>query len=226
VSLRRKRRGTVGRHRVRHVRTEAPKRSFEPSDFGLPNDSAGPVKSALVSAFTKNFGVIAATVEDANAIVRQSAATTDTAGVVQRIKDLIPVAQTLKELSDWVSPPRRPMEFGEAVRNAQALAAASPDSDEVELWFQALRTRSVGAPARRRESFIGAFEFMLQSKGNSQGLATRKFCGCGKEKHDANCERNLKAGVRSLKSVLRKHAPQLLARYDSLHPDRAKKADG
>jgi hypothetical protein len=226
VSSRSKRQGTAGRHRARSVRPEAPKPRFGPSHFGLPNDSTATVKSALDIALIENINAMTATLEEALALARPSAAPADRADAIRMVRDSLPIVRSANELSDWVSLPRRPMAFDEALRKAQTLAGPSPNSDEVELWLRSLRTRSVGAPARRRESFISAFEFMLQSKGNSQGVATRKFCECGRQNHDVNCERNLKAGIRSLKKVLRKHAPELLTRYDSLHPDRAKKADG
>src|SRR5258705_3176391 len=118
------------------------------------------------------------------------------------------------------------MEFIQALDKARALKEAGLESNDVELLFENLQTRRVGAPVRRRKSFIATFEFMLASKNNSQGRATRKFCRCGKDKHGSNCEQNLKAGVRSLKNILRKYAPQLVTRYDLLHPNRARNVNG
>lgn len=135
-------------------------------------------------------------------------------------------AENLKQLTDWIYLQRTPLAFEDAMDRAHILKEAGAESDDVEKLFQLLQKRPVGAPAKRRQSFVTAFEFMLESKENSQGQATRRFCSCGKKEHTPQCEYNLKAGVRSLKKILRKYAPELVTRYDALHPNRAKKVNG
>jgi hypothetical protein len=226
VSSRRKPQGTIERDRAENARVKAPEPRLQPSDFGLSNEASRPVQSALIRAFVESFLELAAIIENARALANQSAVPTHEAEVLRVLEDANRLAENVKELSGWVYPPRIPMAFTEAVGKADALNQAGLEPDRVEQLFRILRKRPVGAPAKRRQSFIGAFEFMLESKKHSQGQATRKFCSCGKQTHDPQCEHNLKAGVRGLKEILRKYAPELVNRYDSLHPDRAKKVNG
>jgi hypothetical protein len=142
--------------------------------------------------------------------------------MVRRVKDLVPLAESLDELTNWIFPDSKPLPVAEAIRNAQVFEELGPDW--VANMFHRLQTKPVGRPNRRR-STIEAFEFMLQSRENSQGKATLRFCNCG-GKHKAQCEQALKAGIRSLKKILRKYAPDLVSQYDALHPNRDKKVNG
>jgi hypothetical protein len=169
---------------------------------------------------------LAAIVERGRSLASQPKTEEGEAEVMRIVEEALRLAKTVAELMRWIYPPREPVSQTEAWNKVQALAKAGADLVVVVKVFEVLQTRPVGAPAKRRQSYIAAFEFMLQSKGNSQGQAVRRFCLCGNRKHGGECERNLKAGVRSLKKVLRTYAPELVARYDALHPDRAKKVNG
>jgi hypothetical protein len=152
--------------------------------------------------------------------------TTGEEDVVEKLAGALPHVENLKQILPWVYPPRKPLGFTDALSRVEVLRQAGLESDEVEKVFRILQKRRVGAPPKRRKSFIAAFEFMLQSKENSLGQAKRRFCPCGKEKHTVKCERSLKAGIHDLKKMLHKYAPDLVSRYSVLHPDRAKKVNG
>jgi hypothetical protein len=128
------------------------------------------------------------------------------------------------ELLDWLYPARKAMSVEEALTQAQSWQQNGVPSDFVIEMFPRLLKRDIGAP-HKRELYIAAFELQLRSKDMSLGKVTRKLCPCGGE-HGPKCEQNLKAGIRSLKRLLRKYAPDLLSRYEALHPDRAKKVNG
>lgn len=198
---------------------------LRPSDFGLPNNPARPVLLALTNAFVENFNSLSALVSEASALVPQPGNSAQEAMVVRMMTDALRFVQNIGELSNWIFPPTMPLGFKEALRKAEALKRLGCDEDWFAEMVSTLQKRHVGRPPDNLR-FIRAFEFMLQSKANSQGQATRKFCACRKETHTAKCEQALKAGNRKLKRVLRRYAPQLVSRYDVLHPDRSKKVNG
>jgi hypothetical protein len=128
--------------------------------------------------------------------------------------------KNVHELSRWVYR-RKALPIEEALDKAQAFKELG------DKWVEDMQSRlqklPQGKPPRKRQAHISAFEFMLHSKKNSLGMAVQKFCPCG-QKHEPECYQQFKAGIHSLTKMLRKYAPDLVARYDALHPDRAKKA--
>jgi len=130
--------------------------------------------------------------------------------------NILQLAQNADEVSHWIYTRRR-LSDEDAARKAEAFRPLGDD------WVKSLRSGAQklreGKPARKRPSHILAFEFMLQSKKNSLGRTVPKFCTCGRP-HGPKCAVRFKAGIRMLKKVLRKHAPDLLSRYDALHPNR------
>jgi hypothetical protein len=194
-----------------------------PSDFGLPNDPSRPVLFALSRAFVENFNAYSAVLTEAAALATQSGVKPDEAEIKRMMQTAVGSLEDVNELADWIYTNRRPLPFGEALSKAQVFQELG--FDWVEQMLANLQKHPVGAPPIRRQSFIEAFEFMLRSKENSQGKATLRFCLCG-SKHKAQCEQALKAGIRSLKKVLRKFAPELVSQYNALHPDRRKKVNG
>ena len=191
-------------------------RPLQPSDFGLSDDSNRLVLSALSRAFIENLSEFHARVEAAGVLAVRSDAKIHESEVMQLLQDGDRLAQNLKELARWIYR-RKALPFEEAVRRAKDFKALG--DDWVEQMCTGLQKLSEGAPPRMRRSHIDAFEFMLQSKENTLGTAMLRFCTCG-GRHTAKCRQRLKTGVRSLKKVLRKYAPDLVSRYDSLHPDR------
>jgi len=127
--------------------------------------------------------------------------------------------ENVAEISTWIVY-RKTLPVDEAFQRAQTFRELG--EDWVQDMFSRLQKLSQGRPAAKRQFHIAAFEFMLLSKKNSLGRAVKKFCPCGEE-HQQKCQQNLKAGVHSLTKVLRRYAPELVAHYDALHPDRAKK---
>jgi hypothetical protein len=194
-------------------------RPLQPSDFGLPNDPARPVLSALSRAFLENFNAFRTTVTEASDLDTQSPRKVNEAVVVRLMENARLHLENAEELSRWIFHSKvLPLE--KAFSNAQTFRELG--NDWVEAMFSRLQKLPQGAPPRKRQAYINAFEFMLQFKRNSLGLAVRKFCSCGKE-HEPKCYQRFKAGIHSLTKTLRKYAPELVARYSVLHPDRAKK---
>jgi len=195
---------------------------LQPSDFGLSNDPARPVLSALSRAFLENYNAFRTTVTEASDLDTQSPGKVNEADVVRLMENALLHLRKAQELSRWIFRPKvLPLE--KASSNAQTFRELG--DDWVDKMFSHLRKLPQGAPPRKRQAHISAFEFMLQSKRNSLGLAVGKFCSCGK-KHEPKCYQRFKAGIHSLTKVLRIYAPELAFRYGALHPDRAKKADG
>jgi hypothetical protein len=195
-----------------------------PTDWGLPNDPSRPVTFALGRAFVENWNSFLSTVMEAIQLAQESPQRIDEVEAIRRMDIALGFIKNAHELADWVYFNNKPLPFAEAFRHAQRLKEVGYDADWVEATLTGLQKRPVGRP-HQRQLFINAFEFQLEAKRNSQGQATRKFCPCGKT-HTAKCEQNLKAGMRSLKKVLRKYAPELVSRYEELHPDRARKVNG
>jgi hypothetical protein len=200
---------------------------FQPlqvAELGLPNDPSRPVIFALSHAFLENFNAGLSSMCEAIALASPGPGKADESQITRALLNAIPYLQNVLELSDWMYPPRTPVALMEAIEKAQRLSQLGAEHDDLEQLIVGLQKRPVGRP-HKRQSFVLSFEFQLQSTANSQGKAMRKFCPCGKA-HSVNCEQNLKAGLRSLKTVLRKYAPELVSQYEALHPNRAKKVNG
>ncbi len=198
--------------------------SLWPAESGLPNDPSRPVTFALGRAFIENWNAFLSTVTEAIQLAQESPQRIDEVEAVRRMDIALGFIKNARELADWIYANNKPLPFAEAFSHAQRLREVGYDADWVEAILTGLRKRPVGRP-HQRQLFIKAFEFQLEAKRNSQGQATRKFCPCGKA-HTAKCEQNLKAGMRSLKKVLRKYAPEFVSKYEELHPDRARKVNG
>jgi hypothetical protein len=199
--------------------------SVQPSEWNLSIDPSRPVLAALGRAFVDNFNALMATIQEATELAEHKPARMEESEIVRRAHKALGFAENVSELADWVYSSRLPLPFEEAFEKAQLLKKLGADADWVKMSLSDLQKRRIGRP-HQRQVYVRAFEFQLQSKKNSQGPATRKFCPCGEKAHTAKCEQNLKAGMRSLKKVLRKYAPELVLKYESLHPDRAKKVNG
>jgi hypothetical protein len=201
---------------------------FQPlqaADLGLPNDPSRPVMFALSRAFLQNFNAALLSISEAVALASPDPGKADESQIIRSINNAIPCLQNVGELSDWMYPPRTPVTLMEAVEKAQELRQWGAEREDIEPLIVELQKRPAGRP-HKRQWFVLAFEFQLQSSANSQGKAVRNFCPCAGNAHSANCEQNLKAGLRSLKKVLRKYAPELASQYESLHPNRARKVNG
>jgi hypothetical protein len=157
-------------------------------------------KFFLTRAFVENFNACSAVLTEAAALATQSGPKPDEAEIKRMMKSAVGFLENVNEITDWIYTNRKRLPFGEALSKAQAFQELG--FDWVRRMFSNLQKRPVGSPPIRRQSFIEAFEFMLQSKENSQGKVTVRFCLCG-GKHKAQCEQALKAGIRSLKKVLR-----------------------
>ena len=192
------------------------------SDFGLTDDPARPVLSALRRSLVDNVGKCSSLFSQLHARAGQPV---DDSEIKQMAADALSHMKNFAELCRWVYVPRR-LPAEEALTKARECRELG---DEYVLDMAArLQNLPQGAPPKRRQAYLAAFEFMLQSKKNSMGRAVRKFCPCGKgrSEHEPKCSQRLKAGIHNIKKLLRKYAPDLATRYDALHPDRAKGAIG
>ena len=191
------------------------------ADFGLSDDPARPVLSALSRAFLKNFEAFRSTVTEASDLAAQSLEKANEADIIRLIGDALLHLKNVKELSRWIFR-RKVLSKEKAFSRAQDFRELG--NDWVDKMFSGLQKLPQGAPPRRRQAHISALEFMLQSRKNSLGRAVQRFCLCGK-KHGPKCYQRFKTGVHSLTKMLRGYEPELVARYAVLHPDRAKKAE-
>jgi hypothetical protein len=190
---------------------------LQPSDFGSADDPKRPALSALGRACADNMSDLATVLEQAKVLATAPDPKTGEAEVMRLLEKAKRLIQNVAELLRWIKL-RKALSIEEATRQAEAFRELGDE------WVQKLRHSlqklPEGKPARKRHSHIQAFEFMLQSKNNSLGKATKKFCSCGNTRHETKCSDRFKTGIRALKNVLRKYAPDLVDRYNSLHPDR------
>lgn len=189
---------------------------LELADFGLSHDPKQPSLSALREAFAQNMCALAASVEQALRLA-SGPRRLGKAEMKKRMEDFVRLAKHAKELSQWVYQ-KKAMTRDAAVRVADLFL--SIDNEWAAEMRHSLEKLAVGRPPARRQAHMKAFDFMLQSNRNSLGIAMTRFCPCGGEVHDVKCRQRFKTGLRSLKRVLRKHAPHLVAKYDVLHPNR------
>ncbi len=191
--------------------------------FSLPDDPSHPVIYALSLACTENW--------NAFEIVSRLGAQADyppeerisEAEAVRRMEIAVSHIKNVVEIMGWILYRKAALSAEEAAQRVSAFRELG--EDWVEEMSSRLQRLPQGAPPKRRQSHVSAFEFMLQSKEHSLGKAVPKFCTCGGS-HDAECRQNLKAGIHVLSKLLRKYAPELVAQYNALHPDRAKKSHG
>jgi len=189
----------------------------------LPADPSHPVLSALRQACAENWNSLLEVVRTL-AGLRGSDPPPATEEVLQRLECAQCHLENVRELLRWFCI-QVPLPTERARERAQEVAAQGVDCIDID-WLSAhLQKLSQGAPPRRRQADIRAFEFMLQSSKNSMVEAVKSFCPCGKRRHEKNCYARLKTGIHSLNKVLDKHAPDVAARYNALHPDKAKRSN-
>ena len=189
-----------------------------PADFNLPNDLSRPVMFALGRASFEKWTAIAETTDALKQLAIHPEREGAEADAKKLMKTVIQLLETVNELGRWIYCVRA-LPIEEAFTKAQTFKELG--NDWTERLCALLQKLPQGSPPTRRQVHINAFEFMLQSRTNSLGKATKKYCPCGK-KHTEKCYEGFKTGIRSLKKILRKFAPDLVTQYDALHPDRAK----
>jgi hypothetical protein len=189
---------------------------FQPSDFGLLSDPTRPVLEVLGRAFVDNLNAAEQILHEAHDLASQPKSMAQETDVMRMAKAVLQFSRNADELSHWIFTPKT-LSDEAAGRKAEAFRGLGDD------YVKDMRSRAQklpeGKPARMRQSHILAFEFMLQSKENSLIKATKQFCTCG-QSHRTKCTGRFKTGIRGLKKVLRKHAPDLLSRYEAFHPNR------
>jgi hypothetical protein len=195
------------------------------ADLGLSDDSNHPVKTALARACVGHFneashcGNRAATLLNAANAPGGTQDEATRAAIKTELDSALQHISAWNQLLDWICPARLPMAFKEALGWAQQMRDWGIRADLVEELAKGLQKRNVGRP-HQHDRFVEAFELLLCPK-QTLGKATRQLCRCGAEQHNRACEMRMKAGIQNLKKILRAHAPDLVDRYDTLHPDRA-----
>lgn len=191
------------------------------SALRLSEDPVHPVRTFLSHLYVGCWNDVEASIFEMSKLVETCQ--TEDPGVAAEIARLIAHVnerlQVMVESGPWLFGDRQPLTPVKALRFAQVL------SDEPELaveMFARLQKRKVGSPPTKYVTYLVIFELMLQSNAMSLGRARQKL----KPPLPRENEPSLKAGIRNLKTLLRKHAPDFVARYESLHPDKAKKVNG
>ena len=196
---------------------------FQLSTFGWRDDANFPVQSALYRACIDNYNAAEAAIAKAVALRDQPGTKPAVLAEMKTAKQLF---NNCRDLLGWVYPRMEPMSMREALTRTRHLEEGGSSSEFVGRIFLRLQKRDMGAPRKLETKLVVmAFELLLQSKDWSLGRVTRKLCPCGAD-HNTKCEQTFKAGIRALKKLLRKYAPELVLRYDVLHPDRSKKVNG
>jgi hypothetical protein len=186
------------------------------TDVNLPNDPANVVEFALGSAFIKNWNAFAEAIIELGA--KCTVGEIDEIEAKKKLENAIVFLENTDEIQRWIYG-RKVLPAQVAIAQAQVFGALG--TDWTTNFATRLQKRSQGSPPSRRLTDIRAFEFMLRSSRNSLGQSVKQFCPCEK-KHTKECLGRFKTGIRSLKKILRKFAPDLVTRYDLLHPDRAR----
>jgi len=190
------------------------------SAFSFSEDPAHPVRTCLLRIFVGCFNDFETALLELSKLVETDqtedpGAASDTDRLIKHINERI---QVMVELTPWLFGNRLPRNGIEAFRYAQAW---SDHPEEALALFEGLQRRRVGSP-NKNATYLRLFELMLESKTMSLGRARQELS----PKLPRENEPSLKAGIRKVKRLLRKHAPEFVARYESLHPDRAQKVNG
>jgi hypothetical protein len=203
-------------------------KKFKPSDFGLIEDPNYPARSALGAAYTDAFNNVISTVLAMASEVANHPGETCTATFDDALNALKQHLDNFSELHDWLFPPREPISLNAASDWIPRLQELGYPFNLIYEIVSGLQKRKIGRPHShlRRDACIHGFERQLGSRRCGLHKVTRELCPCAKSVHSTSCEQNMRAGIRSLKKVLHKHAPELVSRYEKLHPDRDKKVNG
>jgi hypothetical protein len=188
--------------------------------FGLSENPARPVHSILARAFVKYTNDMFAAVYEADRLAESEDPVTR-AKFDEEFTHILKLNKEIDELRKWIYPSRAPLSPGEAFSRIASVASTFDDPDLAADLQNALQKREVGRP-NRYLTYVKVFELMLQGRSVSFGIARRKL----HPQLARECEPVLKAGVRALKRLLRRHAPDLVSQFEALHPDRAKKVNG
>jgi hypothetical protein len=189
------------------------------SDFGLSEDPDHPVRTVLAHKFVEHFTVGFVSLLEARELTRGPHFDKQ---VQTKFKELISRSresgQHANEIADWIYTNRWPASDEQAFAMAQRYSSITSPKE----LYETLRKRPVGRPNTEKHTFVEVFELMLAGSHVSLGRA-RSMVHPPLSLAD---EPRLKDGIRRLKKLLQAIAPELLSKYESLHPDRAKKVNG
>jgi hypothetical protein len=194
---------------------------WNPSDLGLVESADTPALNALIHAYMERVNVLFPAITRAAELLEKPEAKT---AMTEQLLSLGPMVEELKELGAWLYPTRRPLTTKETVSCVVQLERAGVESEAIQHMISGLKEIRAGRP-HKRERCVEVFDLMLQSQRMSRRKAIQKLYPhlSTEDISRAHLEENIKAGIVSLKKVLREYAPELLAQYDRLHPDRAKR---
>lgn len=175
-----------------------------PLSASLPCDPSRPVLSALSEAAVQKWNFVLDLVRKIAESIPGEAGRFAALG-----PEIVQALEEWRELLRWAVPYREPFSQEEADRSAAALIAAGvPPLEAVKYGRMSIR-RHPGAPPRRRQDVIAAYEAQLARPHTTWNELAQQFCRCEKERHDRNCQETLRRGVGHLKNILRKYAIQV-----------------
>lgn len=181
-----------------------------------------PVRDALERALTARIEACeAALLRLETNMGQKSNAKHDEASMKALAKQVEQLAEDVNELASWLYPPRPKMTLEQIVQARETLIPLCLSPNLMNEILVPLQRREVGPPRNKRALYVRAFELMLQPAPMSFGRVMSKLCECGKP-HSASCRQRFQTGIRGVKVVLRKYAPEFVEQYDALHPDRGR----
>jgi len=135
--------------------------------------------------------------------------------LLAEISRLAVKVEKLNNFLNGVPPPRSDAEL-DAIRKSMP---SLPHFSRLNKAFaEAMKKGKPGAKRTSRDLFLDVFDLMLQSQNISLGKAIVKVRG---NAHVDALRESIRIGIRdNLKPILREFAPEVLERFEKLHPDR------
>ena len=206
---------------LREIEELSARSQFKPSDFNLIEDSEHRVRTALNRAYVDRFYELLGSFEAVKTAANYPETEESQAILKAEGERLHRAASDFAELQEWVYPPTEPKTQEQALPFYPSLLQSGWDRATSSQIIGGLQKRSVGAPPKKRLMYVDAFERMLRPRA-TLGKVMNKLCDCGNKVQHSGCTKKFQAGIGSVKKLLRKYAPELVAEYDKLHPDRAR----
>jgi len=189
------------------------------SRHGIWEDPKHPVSSAICRKLVENFEVaLLSVVEGLELAKRHSDVSEATLKEITRLLEkALESLERTQELAEWL-PQDITWPLDDALQWTRSKSNNLPEAAEI---LSRLARRKVGRPNKNR-LYLAVFELMLQGPDTSLGIARRNVQPPISQEN----EPGLKAGIRKIKRLLRKHAPEFVIQFETLHPDRARMSMG
>lgn len=185
------------------------------------------VRDVLEELLRRKQASLESTMAECQRLGNDSTAADYDAGSSELVGKATRLAAEIAELNKFLHGTPAPMTDKEIAPIREAMKSVlSPYFDKAnDAAIAALQKRKRGRKRTRRASsasgdlYLDAFGLMLQSREMTLSKAIGKLLGMAQI---AKCRETFRVGIRDdVKPVLKKYAPELIERYDSLHPDKA-----